>query len=79
MRVVAVRIANRVLHVADERVEPVADVERAVRAELEVDRAEVGIGLERRSGSTGSAAKPEPLRDILYCSVPWNPMQLLSR
>ena len=44
MVVVAVGVAERVLHVADQRVEPVDDVQRAVGAELDVDRAEVRVG-----------------------------------
>ncbi len=43
-RLVAARIANRVLHVADERVEPVDHVERAVGSELHADRPEVRVG-----------------------------------
>jgi hypothetical protein len=38
---VAVRIALRILHVADERVAPVAEPKRAVRADLRIDRAEI--------------------------------------
>ena len=41
---VAVRVAERVLHVADQRVVPVDDVEGAVGAEFEVDRPEVLVG-----------------------------------
>ena len=42
--VVAQRIARGVLHVADEHVVPVDDVEGAVGRELEVDGAEVSVG-----------------------------------
>ena len=77
--VVAVRIAEVVLHVADQRIEPVADVQRAVGAELEIDRAEVRVArlqqrIDRIGGEAGAC-----LRCILYCSMPWKPMQLLSR
>ena len=41
---VAIRVTRVVLHVADERVVPVDEVERAVRREFEVDRAEVAVG-----------------------------------
>ena len=44
MLAVAVGIACVVLHVADERIMPVDEVERAVRGELEVHRAEVAVG-----------------------------------
>ena len=45
---VAAGIPQRVLHVPDERVEPVDDVERAVGPELHADRAEVRVrGLEQ--------------------------------
>ena len=44
MDVVAQRIAGVVLHVADEDVVPVDDVERAVGRELEVHGAEVAVG-----------------------------------
>ena len=43
-RLVAARIANRVLHVTDERIEPVDHVERAVGSELHADRPEVRVG-----------------------------------
>ena len=42
--VVAVRIAGVMLHVPDQRVVPVEEVERAVRGEFEVDRTEVAVG-----------------------------------
>jgi hypothetical protein len=42
--VVAVRVARVVLHVADQGVVPVDDIERAIGRELEVHRAEVAIG-----------------------------------
>src|SRR6266850_7621097 len=41
---VAVRIAQIVLHVADDRVVPVAEVDRAVRAHLDVGGAEIRVG-----------------------------------
>ena len=54
MGVVAVRVAERVLHVADQRIEPVDDVKRSIRPELEGDRPEIGVGrlqerLDRRA------------------------------
>ena len=57
MGMVAVGVAQRVLHVADQGVEPVDDVERTIRSELERDRAEVGVGrtqerLDRRAGES---------------------------
>ena len=41
--VVTVRVANRVLHMPDERVVPVDNVQRGVRSEDQIDRAERGI------------------------------------
>ena len=43
VRVVAGRIAQRMLHVSDKRIVPVADIERPVETELQIDRTEVGI------------------------------------
>ena len=42
--VIAALVPERVLHVADQRVEPVDDVERAVRGELQVDGPEIDVG-----------------------------------
>ena len=43
MRMVPIGVADRVLHVTDQRVVPVAHIERAVRTELQVDRPEIAV------------------------------------
>ena len=54
MEVVAIRVAQRVLHVAHERVVPVDDVEAAVGAKLQIDGPEVGVvRLEQRIDGIG--------------------------
>ena len=45
--VIAIRIALRILHVADERVAPIAEPQGAVRADLRIDRAEVLVACWR--------------------------------
>ena len=52
---VAAGIAKVVLHVADDRVLPLQEVDRTVRPDLDVGRAEVGVGR-----ATGSAPAPRP-------------------
>jgi hypothetical protein len=59
MRLVAARIAERILHVTDQRIEPVRDVERAIRSELQRHRPEVGIlGLQQRLHFDADEAGP---------------------
>src|SRR4051794_16929022 len=54
---IAIRIALRVLHVTDERVAPITEPERAVRADLRIDRPEVlVVAYEQIIGDFGSCA-----------------------
>ncbi len=62
VRLVAPGVPYRVLHVPDERVEPVHDVERAVGPELQRDGPEVRVGrLQERFDL--DAAEPRPVFD----------------
>ena len=55
---VALRIANRMLHVADQRIEPIDQVQRAVGPELHVDRPEIAIArLQQRLDRFGGEAR----------------------
>ena len=62
---VAIGVAERMLHVADERVVPVHEVEAAVGAELQIDRPEAPVvGLEQgidRVGREARALLPHPV------------------
>ena len=44
MLVIAIRIAQIVLHVADDRVAPIGEVECAIRPDIDLRRAEVRVG-----------------------------------
>ena len=63
LHVVAVRVSLAVLHMADQGVRPVAKPERAIGADLGIDRPEVLVGaLEQVEGSLGiGGVVPHPL------------------
>ena len=58
--VVAVGVAQVVLHVADDRVVPVGEVDRAVRTDVDAGGAEVRIARMRPGARAFSPLSPEP-------------------
>ena len=74
MGVVAIGVAERVLHVADQGVEPVDDVECSIGTELEGDRAEIGVGrlqkrLDRRAREARTVVLDPIPQDALKADV----------
>src|SRR5262245_7980868 len=70
MRAIAARIAKVVLHVADDRVVPIGEIERAVGSDFEVRRPEVRIAggeqwLDFRGGKAGALVRYLVLQDAL--------------
>ena len=68
--VIAVRVTDVVLHVADQRVVPIGDVQGAVSADLDIRRTEVGISrnddrLDLDGGNVGAVILYLVLQDAL--------------
>lgn len=67
--VVAIRIARVVLHVADEGVVPVHDIERAIGGELEVHGPEVAIGGGNQVGDEFALVASAVLADLAHAGA----------
>ena len=63
---------------ADDRVLPVEEVDRPVRARSSMSDGRKFGSVEETIGSTSVPAKLEPLSSILYWRMPWKPITLAT-